>query len=268
MPGEKSHHINYLELLMAFLALNSFATNHCIVSILLQMDNITVISFINRMGGTHSATLSDLALEIWKWCLERGITVHAEHHPGSEKTQADWESRHVKDSSDWRLKREIFLRLEDQLGPFSIGLFASRTNAHLSVYCSWRPDPAALAVDALSIKWQGHLPYMFPPFALILRCLEKLRQEEVSVVLIAPVWPNQVWFPQLLLSLIDYSVLLPPAQDILTDPEGRSQPMIMEGHLPLAAWPVSGVPGSLKDFQMQLLPSSGNPGNFPQNKPT
>ena len=44
--------------------------------------------------------------------------------------------------------------------------------------------------------------------------------------------------------------------------------MIVEGHLPLAAWLVSGIPGSLKDFQMQLLPSSGNPGDFPQNQPT
>ena len=168
----------------------------------------------------------------------------------------------MKDSSEWRLKREIFLRLEDQLAPFSIDLFASWTNAHLPEYCSWRPEPAALAVDALSIKWQGHFPCMFLPFALIPRCLK------VSAVLITPVWPNQVWFPQLLRSLIDYSVVLPPTQDILTDPKGNSHPMIVEGHLPLATWLVSGVPGSLKDFQMQLLPSLGNPGDLARNQPT
>ena len=60
MPAEKSHHINYVELLAAFLALKSFATNHCTVSILLQMDNIMAIAFINKMGGTHSAALSDM----------------------------------------------------------------------------------------------------------------------------------------------------------------------------------------------------------------
>ena len=49
-------------------------------------------------------------------------------------------------------EREIFIQLEDQLGPFSIVLFPSWTNAHLPEYWSWRPDPAALAVDALSIK--------------------------------------------------------------------------------------------------------------------
>ena len=44
--------------------------------------------------------------------------------------------------------------------------------------------------------------------------------------------------------------------------------MIVEGHLPLAVWLVSGIPGSLKDFHMQLLPSLGNPGDFSQNQPT
>lgn len=129
-------------------------------------------------------------------------------------------------------------------------------------------DPAVLAVDALSIKWQGYFPHMFPQFVLIPPCLEKLRHEKVSAVLIIPVWPNQVWFPQLLWSLIDYPVVLPPTQDTLTDPEGHSHPMIVEGHLPLAMWLVSGNPGSLKDFQMELLPSSGIPGDFPRNQPT
>ena len=107
-PVEKSHHINYLELLASFLALKSFAANLHAVYILLHLDNITAIAFINRMGGTHSQILSELVLEIWKWCLERGITIHAEHLPGSENIYTDWESRHVKDSSDWRLKKERY----------------------------------------------------------------------------------------------------------------------------------------------------------------
>ena len=28
-------------------------------------------------------------------------------------------------------------------------------------YCSWRPDPAALTVDAFSVLWKDHYPYMF-----------------------------------------------------------------------------------------------------------
>ena len=49
---EESHnHINYLELLAAFLALKTFAPKLKSSKILLRLDNITAISFINRMGG-------------------------------------------------------------------------------------------------------------------------------------------------------------------------------------------------------------------------
>ena len=108
---------------------------------------------------------------------------------------------------------------------------------------------------------------MFPPFALIPRCLEKIRQEGVTTVLIAPVRPNQVWFPQLLQSFSNYLILLPYTQDILTNPDGHSHLLVVQGHLPLATWLVSDAPGSLRGFQTQLSWSSGDPGGILQNKP-
>ena len=60
-----------------------------------------------------------------------------------ECQSGDWESQHMRDSSDWMLERATFLQLESSLGLFSIDLFASQTNAQLPVYCSWRLDPAA-----------------------------------------------------------------------------------------------------------------------------
>ena len=107
-PSKKTHHINYLELLAGFLAMKSFADNHCTISILLLLDKITMIGYLNRMKGAHSGVLSERALEIWKRCLERRIVIHAEHLPGRECIHMDRESCHVKDSSDWRLKRKIF----------------------------------------------------------------------------------------------------------------------------------------------------------------
>ena len=65
VPQERSYHINYLELL-AFLALKTFATNTHNQAILLRLDNVTVIAFLNRIGGTHSDTLCNLAVHIWK----------------------------------------------------------------------------------------------------------------------------------------------------------------------------------------------------------
>ena len=265
---ETTYHINYLELLAAFLALKSFASHQKSITILLRLDNVTAIAFLNKMGGTHSRSLSTLALEIWNWCIERKITVHAEHLPGRFNVRADWESRHTTDSTDWMLHREIFLQLQAKLGPFTIDLFASRTNSQLPLYCSWKPDPEALAVDALSISWKDHYPYIFSPFALIPRCLNKLEEEEVTALLIAPVWSNQVWFPLLLKSLIDFPILLPPIPDIVTNPQGLSHPLAIEGHLPLAAWPVSGNPTVQRDFQKELSALSGNLGDRRLNQHT
>lgn len=261
-------HINYLEMKAAFLALQSFCTGRSSISVLLFMDNITTIAFLNKMGGNYSYALSDLAKEIWMWCIERKVTIHAEHLPGSENIRVDWESRHLTDSSDWKLHKEIFLSLNKKLGPFSIDLFASRTNTQLPLYCSWRPDPSALAVDALLISWGNHCPYMFPPFALIPRCLTKLHKERISAVIIAPVWPNQIWFPQLLNSLVDTPVLLPPIPDIVTSPTGQNHPLATQGHLPLAAWPVSGDPPMQEDYQNELCTSSRNHGDIRQNQLT
>jgi len=177
---ERAHHINFLELLAAFLALKTFATGLQGKAILIRIDNVTALAHLNKMGGSHSSLLSNLAIEIWKWCVQRSIVIHAEHLPGRENVRADWESRHLKDSSDWRLHRGTFQLLEERLGPFSIDLFASRTNTQLPVYCSWKPDPMALTVDALSILWNSHHPYLFPPFTLINRCLEKISKEEIE----------------------------------------------------------------------------------------
>ena len=63
-PAERDLHINALELKAAFLALESLASHQRECHILLLLDNITAISFINHKGGTRPHTLSDLALEI------------------------------------------------------------------------------------------------------------------------------------------------------------------------------------------------------------
>ena len=81
-PLEKQKHINYLKLLAAFLALSSFLPNRRKLNIFLRIDNVTSITFLNRVGGTHSQELSDLAVRIWEWCIKKEIVIHVEHLPG------------------------------------------------------------------------------------------------------------------------------------------------------------------------------------------
>ena len=124
------------------------------------MDNRTAIAYVNKMGGPTLSPLCILALQTWEWCLKRNITLHAEYLPGRDNIEADWESRHQRDSSDWQLLPLVFRTLNNQLGPFSIDLFACRTNAQLEHYYSWKPDPAAIAVDAFSVSWAQERPYI------------------------------------------------------------------------------------------------------------
>lgn len=59
---ERRHHINYLEMMAAFLALQTFAP-HVRQHVQLMIDNTTTIAYINHKGGTHSKELSDLAIK-------------------------------------------------------------------------------------------------------------------------------------------------------------------------------------------------------------
>ena len=49
------------------------------------------------------------------------------------------------------------------------------------------------------------MAYAYPPTSLIRACLNKVRTESVEIFLIAPGWPNQEWFPDLLDLAIELS---------------------------------------------------------------
>ena len=40
-----------------------------------------------------------------------------------------------------------------KLGGCDVDLFASRVNAQLKSYVSWRPDPDVMALDAFTLGW-------------------------------------------------------------------------------------------------------------------
>ena len=132
---EAGLHINLLELQAVFLALQSFLKDKTKVAVLVRSDNRTAIAYLNKMGSPTRSQLCLLALEIWEWCLLHLISPHAEYLAGKDNVLADWESRH-HDSSDWQLLPSVFEAINHLLGPFTIDLFASRTNAQLPVYCS------------------------------------------------------------------------------------------------------------------------------------
>lgn len=89
MREEADNHINYLELLAGFFALKTFITERTAITVLLRMDHVIAIAYVNRMGGRHSKALSNLAVDLWKRCLHRKILTHVEHLPSRENIRTD-----------------------------------------------------------------------------------------------------------------------------------------------------------------------------------
>ena len=251
-PEERCRHINCLELMGASLAVKTFAKDRENLNIRLRMDNTTAIAYVNRMGGTHSHQLSAIASSLWQWCLQRRILLSAEHLPGAQNVSADAESRTLPSSAEWKLQKEVFQWILDLMGPCQVDLFATRLNHQLPHYVSWKPDPHAIATDAFEMTWSDVQGYAFPPFSLVGRCLRKVIREGCTIVLIAPVWPAQAWFPILLECLIEYPVLLPKHRQLLTDPFNRLHPLLEKGQLQLAAWKVSGNATLQQAFRTEL----------------
>ena len=61
---EKKLHINCLELLAGSFSVQSFTKDRLFVHVRLRMDNVSAEAYINRLGGTHSLILSNLALAL------------------------------------------------------------------------------------------------------------------------------------------------------------------------------------------------------------
>ena len=189
------------------------------------------------------------SLELWQWCLERNIMISAQHVPGKLNTIADLESRVFNDSSEWKIAPQI-------ISPFlkgcEIDLFASRLSAQLPQYVSWRPDPEAVHADALTMDWAPFKGYAFPPFNLIPAVLNKVSQDKADIILVAPIWAAQSWWPLLLNLLIEQPVLLPSSRHLLRDPADpqRIYPMFLRLHL--AVFHVSGDSTKQWEFQTML----------------
>jgi len=61
------------------------------------LDNVTAVTYINKLGGTHSQALCQLALMIWDWCIQRDVFLVAEHQPRKDNITTDHKSRSTKD---------------------------------------------------------------------------------------------------------------------------------------------------------------------------
>ena len=192
-------HINRLELEAVFLAVQHFANLLAGQSVLVCTDNQTVACYILHQGGTRSALLSRRAEQLLLWCSCRHIVLSARRIPGKINIVADALSRpHMVLQTEWTLTHHALTQVWQCWSKPHLDLFATRFSRRLPLYVSPVPDPDAWAVDALALSWVGLWAYAFPPLPLLSKVIRKARLDRPRLILIAPYWPAQPWFPELL----------------------------------------------------------------------
>ena len=189
---EKRLHINILELKVVSLALQSFKDQCQNQTVLVAMDNSTVVAYINKQGETHLVEMCALLWKIMTWCHHYQITLKARHIPGCLNVMANLLSRSNQvQSTEWSLHPQVFHQICQKWFTPHVDLFATHQNHKLPLYVSPIPDPNAWDIDALNINWTSLTAYAYPPTALLHRLIQKIRQCNCLIIVIAPGWPGR-----------------------------------------------------------------------------
>ena len=203
-PEELDFSINVRELLAIERALHCFAPQVRNSSVAIFADNSTAIAYLRNQGGTQSLLLNSIAQRILRWSETLPVQLTPQFIMSHHNVLADSLSHPNQVLvSEWTLKTEVFQELRRRW-PVSIDLFATSPSHQCSQYFSPFHDQNALGTDALLQSWDGWQAYAFPPWSLIPAVLKKLLSSSgVLLTIVAPYWPQRLWFPDLLDLVMD-----------------------------------------------------------------
>lgn len=232
---------NERELLAIHMAILSFEQQLRGKTVQVLTDNISACAYINNLGGP-SIKLTNLMSALWADCSRLGITLTARHLAGVLNIQADKLSR-PHSPYEWRLHPKIFGYIDSQFGPHTVDRFASLTSTQLPRYNSFHWDPLTSGIDALAqIDWGGEMNFVNAPFHLIPRVLQLIRTQQAEATVIAPWWPAQPWFRDLLTMAVATPIQLPKKRAVIKLGPKVAEPQ--KNHKwRLFAWKVSGKNG-------------------------
>jgi hypothetical protein len=132
---------------------------------------------------------------------------------------------------------------------------------------SWRAADNPEAIDALSMRWDFKLAFLFPAIPLLRRVMRKLELSRGMFLLVTPYWEAQTWFASLhALQVVDVHCL-PFSDDLVIDLSTGERPPSLE-RLFLVIWKISGGLGESTPFRTGPSGLSRQDGSDPQRTAT
>ena len=226
------------------------------VHVTVELDNTAAIHY-GKVAVSRSLKLSEKGAAFFDWKERHGLSVSLSHLAGEKNIEADGLSRRQSTHIDWRISAWLFkmIRLHFKV-KLKVDLFASAQNTQLPGFFAFHHDHRSLGTDALSHCWKNIGPvYAYPPPILIGRILQKIRAERLeSVILVAPVWLAQTWWPTLITMMRSPPLLMPNESWVTTDQMGNET---WPCRWPLAAWHLSGSSQLANRSRQQHWTSAG-----------
>jgi hypothetical protein len=219
-----------------------------------------------RRGGLRGRALLEGAERILLLAHQRQLRLLPAYIPSEENVQADAASR-FQLVPDWQLAPRVFRQISALRGPPQIDLFASRHSAQTRRFYSWNTADIPEAIDALSLRWDFKLAFLFPPIPLLKRVIRKLELSRGTFLLVTPYWDSQMWFASLQALQVEDVRCLPFSDDFVIDLMTGEPPPNLE-RLFLVVWTILGGFGESMPSRTGASALSWQDGSNPQETAT
>ncbi|KAA6374254.1 MAG: hypothetical protein EZS28_030218 [Streblomastix strix] len=178
----------------------------------IRSDNSTAVFDIRKQRA--SISLRKEIKQVYQTIEKLGIQIHFTYLPGVKNEIADALSR-LSRAGDYKLKEKIFLQTCLQMNLNStIGLFSIHFNNLLPIFMLTTKGHGEIAIDATSQIWKKELSWIHSPIPLLPAVLKKVGEEQVEAMIMAPLWPGQIWYTELV-NENDQSLMLGWSNEIL-----------------------------------------------------
>ena len=182
-----------------------------------------------RGGGIENKELVAISKKIWYYLFKKNMIIF-EYLPVSINTAWDRGFRQTRNPSEWKLNSNIFKKLCQIRGTQEKWIcLHQECQTNYPHTCHWK---SILLVRVNMLPRCPRLRFVYA-FALTGRVLQRLIQDQCSMLIITPVWPGQPWFPVRLKMPVKTPILQLVFEDLRRDPAEKVNSHVMQNSFQL-----------------------------------